>query len=134
MIYIIKQKGLCQNKVNSSLVSTCNCKIYVILNGYPLNIHTPHFDDLLNSCRKFSLGLNFKLILRTFSEIELSLMRGPYPLENVTVLFFLFRKEAFTALFIRKLFHLPYIYDVCNSPFTRQRIIGRFFYIIPIVL
>ena len=26
MIYIIKQKGLYQNKENSSLVSTCNCK------------------------------------------------------------------------------------------------------------
>ena len=27
MIYIIKQEGLYQNKVNSSLVSTCNCKM-----------------------------------------------------------------------------------------------------------
>ena len=27
MIYIIKQRGLYQNKVNSSLVSTCNCKM-----------------------------------------------------------------------------------------------------------
>ena len=27
MIYIIKQAGLYQNKVNSSLVSTCNCKM-----------------------------------------------------------------------------------------------------------
>ena len=27
MIYIIKQEGLSQNKVNSSLVSTCNCKM-----------------------------------------------------------------------------------------------------------
>ena len=26
MIYIIKQKGLYQNKENSNLVSTCNCK------------------------------------------------------------------------------------------------------------
>ena len=27
MIYIIKQEGLYQNKVNSSLVFTCNCKM-----------------------------------------------------------------------------------------------------------
>jgi len=27
MIYIIKQEEVYQNKVNSSLVSTCNCKI-----------------------------------------------------------------------------------------------------------
>ena len=27
MIYITKQEGLYQNKVNSSLVSTCNCKM-----------------------------------------------------------------------------------------------------------
>ena len=27
MIYIIKQEGLCQNKVNSSLIFTCNCKM-----------------------------------------------------------------------------------------------------------
>ena len=27
MIYIIKQEGLYQNKVNSSLVSTCNCNM-----------------------------------------------------------------------------------------------------------
>ena len=27
MIYVIKQEGLYQNKVNSSLISTCNCKI-----------------------------------------------------------------------------------------------------------
>ena len=27
MIYIRKQEGLYQNKVNSSLVSTCNCKM-----------------------------------------------------------------------------------------------------------
>ena len=27
MIYIIKQEGLYQNKVNSSIVSTCNCKM-----------------------------------------------------------------------------------------------------------
>ena len=27
MIYIIKQDGLFQNKVNSSLVSNCNCKM-----------------------------------------------------------------------------------------------------------
>ena len=27
MIYIIKQEGLFQNKVNSNLVSTCNCKM-----------------------------------------------------------------------------------------------------------
>ena len=27
MIYIIKQEGLYQNKVNSSLVITCNCKM-----------------------------------------------------------------------------------------------------------
>ena len=27
MIYIQKQEGLYQNKVNSSLVSTCNCKM-----------------------------------------------------------------------------------------------------------
>ena len=27
MIYIIKQEGWYQNKVNSSLVSTCDCKI-----------------------------------------------------------------------------------------------------------
>ena len=27
MIYIIKQEGSYQNKVNSSLVCTCNCKI-----------------------------------------------------------------------------------------------------------
>ena len=26
MIYITKQKGLYQNKENSNLVSTCNCK------------------------------------------------------------------------------------------------------------
>ena len=26
MIYMIKQEGLCQNKVNSNLVFTCNCK------------------------------------------------------------------------------------------------------------
>ena len=32
MIYIIKQKGLYQNKVfNASFVSTCNCKIGCIL-------------------------------------------------------------------------------------------------------
>ena len=27
MIYVIKQKGLYQNKVNSSLFSSCNCKM-----------------------------------------------------------------------------------------------------------
>ena len=27
MIYIIKQAGLYQNKVNSSLISNCNCKM-----------------------------------------------------------------------------------------------------------
>ena len=27
MIYIIRQEGLCQNKVNSNLVFTCNCKM-----------------------------------------------------------------------------------------------------------
>ena len=27
MIYITKQEGLYQNEVNSSLVSTCNCKM-----------------------------------------------------------------------------------------------------------
>ena len=27
MIYIIKQEGLYQNKVNSSLVSNCHCKM-----------------------------------------------------------------------------------------------------------
>ena len=27
MIYVIKQKGLYQNEVNSSLVFTCNCKM-----------------------------------------------------------------------------------------------------------
>ena len=27
MIYIKKQEGLYQNKVNSGLISTCNCKI-----------------------------------------------------------------------------------------------------------
>ena len=27
MIYIIKQGGLYQNKVNSSLISNCNCKM-----------------------------------------------------------------------------------------------------------
>ena len=134
MIYIITQKGLYQNSVNSSLVSTSNCiKIYVILNGYPLNIYTPHTDDLLNSYRKFCLGLTFKLILRTFKEIELSLMWS-LPLRKCDGFFVLFRKEVFKALFIRKLFHLPDIYDVSNSPYTRQRIIGRFFYIIWIVL
>ena len=30
MIYIIKQEGLYQNNVNSSLVSTCNCKMAYI--------------------------------------------------------------------------------------------------------
>ena len=33
MIYIIKQEGSYQNKVNYSLVCTCNCKV-----GY----HRPH--------------------------------------------------------------------------------------------
>ena len=32
MIYIIKQAGLYQNKVNSSLVSTCNCKMGILKN------------------------------------------------------------------------------------------------------
>ena len=27
MIYIIKQEGLFQNKINSNLFSTCNCKM-----------------------------------------------------------------------------------------------------------
>ena len=27
MMYIKKQEGLYQNKVNSSLISTCNCKM-----------------------------------------------------------------------------------------------------------
>ena len=34
MIYIIKQEGLYQNKVNSSLVFTCNRKMGDCLNGY----------------------------------------------------------------------------------------------------
>ena len=29
MIYIIKQAGLYQNKVNSSLISICNCKMAI---------------------------------------------------------------------------------------------------------
>ena len=36
MIYIIKQEGLCQNKVNSNLVFTCNRKMRYCLNGYQL--------------------------------------------------------------------------------------------------
>ena len=29
MVYIVKQEGLYQNKVNSSLVFTCNCKMAI---------------------------------------------------------------------------------------------------------
>ena len=37
MIYIIKQKGLYQNKENSSLVSTCNCKAIGVFNFFFFN-------------------------------------------------------------------------------------------------
>ena len=45
MIYIIKQKGLYQNQVNSSLVFTCNCKM-----GYCFIIRSPSlfFNHLLS--------------------------------------------------------------------------------------
>ena len=43
MIYITKQEGLYQNKVNSSLVSTCNCKmdywLYSILTKHVRYLH-----------------------------------------------------------------------------------------------
>ena len=39
MIYITKQEGLYQNKVNSSLVSTCNCKMdYSIFALTPMKV------------------------------------------------------------------------------------------------
>ena len=41
MIYIIKQEGLYQNKVNSSLVFTCNCKMgYSDMSLRPTATHT----------------------------------------------------------------------------------------------
>ena len=49
MMYIIKQEGFYQNKVNSSLVSTCNCKM-----GYSTT------RCALNN-RSFSLSRNRKL-------------------------------------------------------------------------
>ena len=52
MIYIIKQEGLYQNKVNSSLVFTCNCKM-----GY-LNFRSEdHFTDQCLQM-KYRRGIN----------------------------------------------------------------------------
>ena len=42
MIYIIKQAGLYKNKVNSSLVSTCNCTMGILKNK--LNKIDPSMD------------------------------------------------------------------------------------------
>ena len=46
MIYIIKQKELYENKANSNLVSTCNCKMvcYRMLSlSYQAKLSKKHF-------------------------------------------------------------------------------------------
>ena len=63
MIYIIKQKGLYQNKENSSLVSTCNCKaIGVFFSFFLLKISRNNNNNFINLLKKaFQLNLQCQI-------------------------------------------------------------------------
>ena len=54
MIYIKKQEGLYQNQVNSSLVSTCNCKMGTLKNK--LNRINPSIDLKYRENTDYSSG------------------------------------------------------------------------------
>ena len=52
MIYIIKQEGLYQNKVNSSLVFTCNCKM-----GYWVNL--PSWNEIYRESKRTLIKIDW---------------------------------------------------------------------------
>ena len=62
MIYIIKQKELYQNKENSSLVSTCNCKAIGVFFLFLLKISRNNNNNFINLLKKaFQLNLQCQI-------------------------------------------------------------------------